>query len=63
MAAIAKTVPNLEDDSSFPNLVIRCGRHVNRGRKAIPPSGAWSVSPPLPRPFRPLITNELLHPS
>jgi hypothetical protein len=47
MAAIAKTVPNLEDDSSFPNLVIRRGRHVNQGRKATPPSGAWSVPPPL----------------
>jgi hypothetical protein len=47
MAAIAKTVPNLEDDSSFPNLVIRRGRHAHGGRKATPPSGAWSVPPPL----------------
>jgi hypothetical protein len=46
IAAIAMTVPNLEDASDFPNLVIRRGRHVNRGRPSNP-SGAWTSPTPL----------------
>jgi hypothetical protein len=40
IAAIAKTVPNLEDAETFPNLVVKRGRVAKR-------KGAWQSSSPL----------------
>jgi hypothetical protein len=42
LIAIAANVPNLDDDSNFPNLVVNRGRQDNR-------KGAWKSSPLAPK--------------